>query len=72
MTLPLPGTRGTDCLDDHVCFYQHDNYNNFEKEGYRLEFYECGQYDLIQLGLNDMISSWHNNQSGGAIAHVYN
>jgi hypothetical protein len=56
-----------DCPYQNVCFYQGADY------GYpRLKLYDCKQYHLTPMGWGDKISSWHNNQSGGAVATVWN
>ena len=56
-----------DCPYQNVCFYQGADY------GYpRLKLYECRGYHLTPMGWGDKISSWHNNQSGGAVATVWN
>nr|BFF25056.1 hypothetical protein GCM10025732_30210 [Glycomyces mayteni] len=81
MTIPLPGERyalgpgeevgasGThDCDYTFTCLYEHEQF-----EGRRLDFSKCGViYDLGNWNFNDMASSYHNNQSGGARTTVYN
>jgi len=81
LTIPLPGERyalgpgeevgasGThDCDYTFTCLYEHEQF-----EGRRLDFSKCGViYDLGNWNFNDMASSYHNNQSGGARTTVYN
>lgn len=85
VTVPLPGekiargpgevvTEGVaNCPYQNSCWYEHANF-----DGYRLRLYYCGFYNLGNLFMldgrrwNDKISSWHNNQSGGAVADTYN
>lgn len=67
----LPSTRAaagmSDCRAGYACVWQHDNYN-----GYRLDFYYYGTYDLGNYSApngaswRDSITSFFNNQTGGA------
>ncbi|MDN3029607.1 peptidase inhibitor family I36 protein [Streptomyces sp. S.PB5] len=57
----------SDCREGYACVWQHDQYN-----GYRLDFYYYGTYDLggykmpDGTGWRDNITSFFNNQTGGA------
>lgn len=59
-----------DCDYQWTCLYEHVDFNNY-KRGLTAAFYACDFFYLADYGLQDMASSWHNNQSGGAVSTVY-
>ncbi|WP_405448361.1 peptidase inhibitor family I36 protein [Streptomyces erythrochromogenes] len=73
VTLPLKdgaakgpaGASGVpDCDRGSVCLYEHDNFN-----GLRVSFYRCEMHSLGSF--TDKMTSWHNNQTGGVQAVMY-
>ncbi|WP_326557334.1 peptidase inhibitor family I36 protein [Micromonospora sp. NBC_01796] len=80
LTIPQPGSRaalapgekiaplGTaNCARGWTCLYEHSNF-----DGRRLTFTDCISEYLPNYGFRDQASSWHNNQTGGAVSVVYN
>ncbi|MEH1163968.1 peptidase inhibitor family I36 protein [Micromonospora sp. CPCC 205539] len=80
MTFPLPGAKvalapgqemvplGTpNCRRGWSCLWEHNNF-----EGRYVDYYNCGTVWLRDKGFENMASSWHNNQTGGAYSIVYN
>ncbi|WP_229920635.1 peptidase inhibitor family I36 protein [Streptomyces avidinii] len=65
---PVPaGATGTpNCDSGSVCLYEHDNFN-----GTRVSYTQCGIYNLGDRGFIDKMTSWHNNQTGGVRAVMY-
>jgi len=67
--LPSPRAAAgmSDCQPGYACLWQHDRFN-----GYRLDFYYYGTYDLGNYAMpgggswRDNITSFFNNQTGGA------
>ncbi|WP_328989377.1 peptidase inhibitor family I36 protein [Kribbella sp. NBC_01245] len=80
VTIPLPGEKtaraageamapaGTpNCSYYWTCFYEHADFG-----GRRLTWSDCGGlHDFQNWDFDNMTSSWHNNQSGGATTTVY-
>ncbi|MFJ6798223.1 hypothetical protein [Streptomyces sp. NPDC091268] len=80
MTWPLPGeakARAVDepsvalgspnCAYGWTCLYEHANF-----DGRRLTWSDCAFENLADWGFSDKTTSWHNNQSGGAVTSVFN
>jgi FtsP/CotA-like multicopper oxidase with cupredoxin domain len=67
-----PGERATtlgtaNCPRSWSCLYADANFG-----GRRLQFSDCQSEYLPDWGFRDQTSSWHNNQTGGAVSIVYN
>jgi hypothetical protein len=54
------------CPSAWSCLYQDIRFG-----GIRKAFYRCEFVNLRSIGFGDMTSSWHNNQTYGAISYVY-